>query len=300
MRAADVHMLLFVVSSPLSTSAWTKATTALGVIPPFGAAPELGTKTSSSLIVEQEEVGARATFSEAYAHHFLRFFQNTERICDEVAIEEYKDHRLGQVQATTVRGELSALRCLQRWMKKRKPLSALPKVPKRAAGTSHKLGRRKVVKLSPEDMDAILAHLPEVTRKGYPVREFVTFVRETSLRPSTAELIAQATEMIGCGREDSCVTGMRQSRSGHSPRSCRIPGAIRRPLTGAEYTVGRVLVDTYETFTENPVRKRGLVCDWNAAKSEWTQSTELPDSRCNTQAPNRGRVHRRSSPRRYV
>jgi len=76
--------------------------------------------------------------------------------------------------------------------------------------------------------------------------------------PTTAELIAQATEMIGCGREDSCVTGMRQSRSGHSPRSCRIPGAIRRPLTGAEYTVGRVLVDTYEMFTENPVRKRGL------------------------------------------
>ena len=34
-------------------------------------------------------------------------------------------------------------------------------------------------------MDAIIAHLPEVTRKGHPVRDFVTFVRETSLRPST-------------------------------------------------------------------------------------------------------------------
>ena len=47
--------------------------------------------------------------------------------------------------------------------------------------------------------------------------------------PTTAELIAQATEMIGWGREDSCVTGMRPSRSGHSPRSCRIPGAIAGP-----------------------------------------------------------------------
>ena len=28
--------------------------------------------------------------------------------------------------------------------------------------------------------------------------------------PTTEELIAQATEMIGCGREDSCVTGIRQ------------------------------------------------------------------------------------------
>lgn len=92
MRDADVHLLLFVVSSPLSVGARTNATTGLGVTPPFGAVRELGTKTSISLsfIVEQEEAGARATFSEAYARHFLRFFQNTERICDEVAIEEDK------------------------------------------------------------------------------------------------------------------------------------------------------------------------------------------------------------------
>jgi integrase len=73
-------------------------------------------------------------------------------------------------------------------MKKRKLLSALPevpKVPKRATGTAHKLGKRKIIKLSPAEMDAILARLPELTRKGYPVRDFVTFVRETSLRPST-------------------------------------------------------------------------------------------------------------------
>jgi hypothetical protein len=143
------------------------------------------------LIVEQEEAGVQATFSEVtntpleellaawltsaatevssaqgdgslfetYARHFLRFFQTSARLCDEVAIEQYKEHRLGQVQATTVRGELSALRRLHRWMKKRK--------------------------LLPAEMDAILAHLPEFTRKGYPVRDFVTFVRETSLRPST-------------------------------------------------------------------------------------------------------------------
>jgi site-specific recombinase XerD len=172
------------------------------------------------LIVEQEEAGGQATFSEVtntpleellaawltsaatevssaqgdgslfetYARHFLRFFQTTERVCDEVAIEQYKEHRLGQVQATTVRGELSALRRLHHWMKKRKLLSALPevpKVPKRATGTPHKLGKRKIIKLLPAEMDAILAHLPDFTRKGYPIRDFVTFVRETSLRPST-------------------------------------------------------------------------------------------------------------------
>ena len=54
------------------------------------------------------------------------------------------------------------------------------------------------------------------------------------------------------------------------------------------------------SYRNDWVRKRGLVCDWNTAKSEWTQSTELPDSRCNTQACKAGGVHRRSSPRRYV
>ena len=56
--------------------------------------------------------------------------------------------------------------------------------------------------------------------------------------PTTSELIAQAAEMIGCGREDSRVTGIRQSGADVSPCSCRIPGAIRRPAARAEYTVG--------------------------------------------------------------
>ena len=47
--------------------------------------------------------------------------------------------------------------------------------------------------------------------------------------PTTSELIAQAAEMIGCGREDSRVTGIRQIGTDVSPCRCRIPGAIRRP-----------------------------------------------------------------------
>jgi len=79
------------------------------------------------LIVEREEAGVRATVAEVantpleellaawltsaatevasaqgegslfetYARHFLRFFHTTERICDEVAIDQYKEHRLG-------------------------------------------------------------------------------------------------------------------------------------------------------------------------------------------------------------
>ena len=84
----------------------------------------------TSAATEVSSAQGDGSLFETYARHFLRFFQTTERVCDEVAIEQYKEHRLGQVQATTVRGELSALRRLHRWMKKRKLLSALPEVPK--------------------------------------------------------------------------------------------------------------------------------------------------------------------------
>jgi hypothetical protein len=84
------------------------------------------------------------------------------------------------------------------------------------------------------------------------------FTSPAEAAPTTAELIAQAAEMIGCGREDSRVTGIWQSGADASPGSGQIPGAIRRPLQGAEYTVGRVLVDPPDVFARRWVRKRGL------------------------------------------
>ena len=59
-------------------------------------------------------------------------------------------------------------------------------------------------------------------------------------------------------REDSRVTGIWRSATDASPWSCQIPAAIRRPLKGAEYTVGRVLVESLGATTTRTVRKRGL------------------------------------------
>ena len=84
------------------------------------------------------------------------------------------------------------------------------------------------------------------------------FTSPAEAAPTTAELIVQAAEMIGCGREDSRVTGIWQSGADASPGSGQIPGAIRRPLQGAEYTVGPVLVDPPDVFARCWVRKRGL------------------------------------------
>ncbi len=68
---------------------------------------------------------------------------------------------------------------------------------------------------------------------------------------------------------------------------------------GAEYTVGRVLAESLGAITTRTVRKRGLACDWNTTsgngRSPW--SCRIPVA---IRRPQRGRVHRRSSPRRVT
>lgn len=126
---------------------------------------------------------------DVYARHWIRHFETTRRICDDVALENYKTARLRVVGRSTVAAELSGLRRLHGWMKTRRLISALPTVPrvsKKTQGTPHPLGQRQTVSLDTDQMDAIVAHLPERSpRKDYPVREFVTVLRHTGLRPST-------------------------------------------------------------------------------------------------------------------
>ena len=48
----------------------------------------------TSATTEVSSAQGDGSLFETYARHFLRFFQTTERICDEVAIEQYKEDRL--------------------------------------------------------------------------------------------------------------------------------------------------------------------------------------------------------------
>ena len=50
--------------------------------------------------------------------------------------------------------------------------------------------------------------------------------------PTSAELIAQAAEMIGCGREDSRVTGIWQSGADASPGAARFQVQYAGPCKG--------------------------------------------------------------------
>jgi integrase len=122
------------------------------------------------------------------AAHFIPFFETGEALCSEARLADYMRYRLTRVKRTTLKKELSALNRLFDWMLEQKLLGikpGLPRIPRRATGTAHPKGKRETVTLTPEEMDAIVAQLPERSKLGDPMRAYYQVMRETGLRPST-------------------------------------------------------------------------------------------------------------------
>jgi len=126
---------------------------------------------------------------ETYASaHFIPFFETGEELCSDARLGDYMRHRLLKVKRTTLKKELSALNRLFDWMVEQRLLGikpAIPRISKRATGTPHPQGRRETVTLTPDEMDAIVAQLPERSKLGHPMRAYYEVMRETGLRPST-------------------------------------------------------------------------------------------------------------------
>lgn len=135
-------------------------------------------------------------------------------------LKAWARERLGQVARVTVRKEVGALRGLLAWAKEEGLVPAIPVIdlPKRAPGTRQR--RRRPVPLSPEQVQQLLAHVPETsqrpTRSGrlFPVRAYLEFLFETGLRPVTVAALevprswapGQATLQID-DEEDKSIWG---------------------------------------------------------------------------------------------
>ena len=133
--------------------------------------------------------------SHAFAH-FTRWKMLGE--ITQASIGVYLRARLGQASRETVKKELNSLRtfltfCVERgWLD---GLPVFPKIPKGALGTRDPNRKEEPTDLSPEEVEAWLAALPELTRtparKGpwrgrrFPVRDWFTLAWETGLRPIT-------------------------------------------------------------------------------------------------------------------
>lgn len=129
--------------------------------------------------------------------HWLPFFDALHHVTPVMAVE-YRDARLRVVQATTVRKELSALRSFIRWLSMHGFLERpvpVEGVPKRATGTRYEKRRRSAaIPLSPDEVEAIVAALPEWSESKkvapFPIRSRFIVGYDTSLRPELLDLLS--------------------------------------------------------------------------------------------------------------
>lgn len=132
-----------------------------------------------------------------FAHsHWFPFFKTLSAVNDD-GCERYMQHRLGQVMASSVRKELSALRGFTSWATEKRllPPVVVPSVPKRTVGTPYKHRRRAAaIPLSPKEVRKILAMLPEWSSsprvEPFPVRARFEVAYETGLRPELLDLLS--------------------------------------------------------------------------------------------------------------
>lgn len=126
-----------------------------------------------------------ATYEDYAAAHWIPFFGTLAQITSGTG-GDYVRARLRRVLAETVRKEVSALRGFLRWCVEHGHLDEAPEIPnppRRAVGK--RAQKRVQITLTEEQAEAVLAALPERTRRGHPVRAYYTVAWETGLRRCT-------------------------------------------------------------------------------------------------------------------
>lgn len=166
-------------------------------------ARDLGGLVSRWLVEHAAVVGAGTigSYSLYWETHLLPHFARIENIT-EITCQEYRNERLRKVTATTVRKEQSALRGFIAWASERgymREVTVAP-VPKRARGTRYETtegGRRmrgKALALSPKEVAAIIAELPDWTMSTHTGERIAVRPRfivgyELGLRPAILDRI---------------------------------------------------------------------------------------------------------------
>lgn len=185
--------------------------------------PELGRKTGDTYAV--------------YMRHWVRYFETMGRV-NMANIGNYGRERLASVTRKTISKELSALRRFLLWAFEQGHIREVPvvKMPsKKATGTRHERGRRAPTHLTPAQVEAILAALPERgrARKGKPLvmRDYFTFCYETALRPDGTVDFLEERDLTALGLKiRSELDKNRKERT--VPLSARAAEILGRLVTG--------------------------------------------------------------------
>lgn len=138
--------------------------------------------------------GTPATYT-VYASHWVSHFGTLGELTG-ARCAEYVRERLRKVQAGTVRKEVSALRRFAGWLVERRAIAQaleVPTVPRKALGTKLEGRRGKSAELTVDEVNRILAKLPETTKHrgaGHKAKDIAVRARfvvqfETALRPES-------------------------------------------------------------------------------------------------------------------
>lgn len=200
-------------------------------------------------------------YARYYNAHFQPFFATVESITAP-KVGDYIRARLRCVMAKTVKKERGALKQLAEFA----GLSTVgwPEIGKKVIGTRNKHGSKGRVDLSPAEVAAILAALPERRRSrgdnarmarrglkpsctaGHPVRARYVLMYETSLRPETLDLlrvpehytrgsahltIADEIDKVRFGRKVPLSASAREALDAIAPDVGLIFGRFRNPKT---------------------------------------------------------------------
>lgn len=143
-------------------------------------------------------------YARYYNAHFAPFFSSVDAITGP-RVGDYIRARLKKVLAVTVKKERGVLKQLAEFAGL--DTRDWPEIAKRTTGTRSKHGAKGRVDLSPDEVNALLAALPERRRsrgdnarlakrglrpsctQGHPVRARYVLMYETSLRPETLDLL---------------------------------------------------------------------------------------------------------------
>lgn len=131
-----------------------------------------------------------------YGRKYLRFFKTPDMLTSE-SIGDYVTARMRAVTRKTMLKERTFLRRFCRWCVVQRVLAHVPAFPElpapSATGTRSGTQRLKPVEISPAEAAAILAALPEKSKRigarKWPVRARFAFAWETGLRPETVSRI---------------------------------------------------------------------------------------------------------------
>jgi integrase len=193
--------------------------------------------------------------------HWIPFFGRFDRITPTSAAE-YGRARLRKVTRDTVKKELAALRNFLAWCQEQGVLGEAPKVatlPRRAMGVRSANRKTEATDLTPEDVDAFIAVLPEWSSERatrFAVRARFRVAWETALRPSTLDRLS-APEHYRAGASELVVADdIDKARFG---RTLPLTDAARRALDSVVGKAGLVFgKHDYRPYIRAAATRAGL------------------------------------------